>query len=51
VTLVDLRASWPIRERMKLYGRVENLFDRPYQTIRNYGQPGRSAYAGVRASF
>jgi len=51
VTLVDLRASWPLRERIELYGRVENLFDRPYQTIRNYGQPGRSAYAGVRASF
>ena len=51
VTLVDLRASWPLRERIELYGRVENLFDRHYQTIRNYGQPGRSAYAGVRASF
>jgi len=51
VTLVDLRASLPVRERIELYGRVENLFDRRYQTIRNYGQPGRAAYAGVRASF
>jgi vitamin B12 transporter len=51
VTLTDLRAIWPIRDKIELYGRVENLFDRRYQTIRNYGQPGRAAYAGVRASF
>ena len=51
VTLVDLRASWPILEHIELYGRVENLFDRHYQNIRNYAQPGRSAYAGVRARF
>jgi len=51
VTLVDLRANWPIVEHIELYGRVENLFDRHYQNIRNYAQPGRSAYAGVRARF
>ena len=49
--VVDLRASWPVGERIELYGRVENLFDRQYETIRNYGTPGRGAYGGVRARF
>jgi vitamin B12 transporter len=47
----DLRAAWPVNEQVEVYGRIENLFDEAYQTIRNYGQPGRTAYAGVRARF
>jgi vitamin B12 transporter len=50
-TLWDLRASWPINDTVEVYGRIENLFDEAYSTIRNYGQPGRTAYAGLRARF
>jgi vitamin B12 transporter len=50
-TLVDVRASYPVTERVEVYGRVENLFDKTYVTIRNYGQPGRAGYVGVRAKF
>jgi vitamin B12 transporter len=50
-TLVDLRASYPLTEAVELYGRIENLADEQYQTIRNYGTLGRTAYAGVRARF
>ena len=49
--LWDLRASYPVTEAIEVYGRVENLFDVSYETIRNYGQPGRAAYAGLRARF
>ncbi|CAN7205368.1 TonB-dependent receptor [Phenylobacterium sp. LjRoot225] len=49
--LWDLRASYPITERLEVYARVENLFDKSYETIRNYGQLGRAAYGGVRAKF
>ncbi len=50
-TLVDVRASFPITATMEIYGRVENVFDKTYQTTRNYGSPGRGAFAGVRARF
>ncbi|MDB5452185.1 MAG: TonB-dependent receptor [Caulobacteraceae bacterium] len=50
-TLVDLRASYPVSQRLEVYGRVENLTDEAYQTTRGYGSPGRAAYAGVRARF
>lgn len=50
-TLVDLRASYPINERLEIYGRLENAFDESYQTILNYGVPGRGAFLGLRARF
>jgi vitamin B12 transporter len=49
--LVDLRASYPLTERIALYGRIENLFDEQYETIFLYGTPRRAAYAGVRLNF
>ncbi|WP_304190726.1 TonB-dependent siderophore receptor [Phenylobacterium aquaticum] len=50
-TLVDLRASYPLNDRLEVYGRVENALDEAYQTTRNYGSVGRAAYVGLRASF
>ncbi|KQN69206.1 TonB-dependent receptor plug domain-containing protein [Sphingomonas sp. Leaf62] len=49
--LTDLRASFPVTERVDVYGRVENLFDERYQTIFQYGTPGRAAYGGVRLTY
>ena len=50
-TLVDLRASYPLREHLEVYGRVENLADKRYETTDLYGTLGRAGYAGVRLSF
>ncbi|WP_299307697.1 TonB-dependent receptor [uncultured Croceicoccus sp.] len=44
----DIRASYALTDRLKLFGRVENLFDAEYETIFRYGQPGRMAFGGVR---
>ena len=33
---------------MKLFGRIENLFDVDYEEIYGFGTPGISAYGGVR---
>ena len=49
--LVDLRASYPLNEMVELYGRVENLFDETYETIRDAGTLPRLVYAGVRLRF
>jgi len=50
-TLVDLRAEQPIGQGFSLFGRVENLTDKNYETAYRYGTLGRSLYAGVRATF
>ena len=50
-TLVDLRASYPLKDGLEVFGRVENAFDKDYQTILNYGTPGRGAFVGLRARF
>ncbi|MDB5483644.1 MAG: TonB-dependent receptor [Caulobacteraceae bacterium] len=49
--LWDLRASYPIGRRVALYGRIENLTDKHYETTYQYGTLGRAAYAGVRYQF
>jgi vitamin B12 transporter len=49
--LLDFRASYRMSERVEIYGRVENLTDRHYETAYQYGSLGRSAYIGARASF
>jgi vitamin B12 transporter len=50
-TLLDLRASYPLRTGLELYGRIENATDTHYETADGYGTPGRAGYAGVRATF
>lgn len=49
--LADLRASFPVTDRIDIYGRIENLFDEQYETIFRYGSPGRAGYAGVRLRY
>jgi vitamin B12 transporter len=45
---LDLRAAWALSERFELYGRVENATDSDYQDVSGYGEPGASAFAGLR---
>jgi vitamin B12 transporter len=46
-TLLDLTASYRVSPQVKVFGRVENLFDRDYETVYGYRQPGRGAFVGV----
>jgi len=50
-TLVDLRAALPLRDGVEVYARIENLTDQHYETIYQYGTPGRAAFAGARLSY
>ncbi|PZQ62784.1 MAG: TonB-dependent receptor [Sphingomonas taxi] len=50
-TLVDLRGELPLSPEVRLFARVENLFDEEYQTVARYGTLGRSVYAGLRGRF
>jgi len=49
--LTDVRISYALRDRLELYARVENIADKHYETVYEYGTLGRSAYAGARARF
>jgi len=50
-TLVDVRAETPLGAHFTLYGRIENLFDRAYETAYGFGSVGRTAMVGVRARY
>ena len=50
-TLVDLRTETPLTAQLALYGRIENLFDRTYETASGFGSVGRTAMVGVRARY
>ena len=49
--LADVRASYALGHSLEIYARVENVTGKHYETEYQYGTLGRSAYAGVRASF
>ena len=50
-TLVGLRADYAITKNFSIFGRIENLFNKHYQEVRGYGEPGINAYGGVNAKF
>jgi vitamin B12 transporter len=50
-TLLDLRASYPVTEKLEVYARVDNLTNKWYETIYQYGTVGRAAYIGLRAKL
>ncbi len=50
-TLVNLAGSYALTERVEVFGRIENLFDRRYEDAWTYGTPGRAGYLGLRMSL
>ena len=49
--LADVRASYAVGRSLEIDARVENVTGKHYETEYQYGTLGRSAYAGVRATF
>lgn len=47
-SLVDLLAQWDVGRSVQIFGRVENLFDKQYQTAYGYAQPSLGGFIGVR---
>jgi vitamin B12 transporter len=48
-TVVNASVRFAVTDRADLFLRVDNLFDRQYQTVAGFGTPGRSLHAGVAA--
>ena len=49
--VVDLSAAYQISEALRLYGRVENVFDEDYQEVLGFNTAGRAAYLGINFQF
>ena len=49
--LVNMTGSYDINKSLQLFARVNNLFDRSYQNVSGYNNPGIATYAGIKASF
>ncbi|MCP5382263.1 MAG: TonB-dependent receptor [Kordiimonadaceae bacterium] len=50
-TRFDFRASYQLNEMLEIYGRIDNLFNKEYQQVFEYGTPDRSGYIGARIKF
>ena len=47
----DVRLTYQVDPDWDVYFRIENLFNKKYEEVKNYGTPGFSAYGGVEVHF
>lgn len=45
--LVNLNARYQVSKQVSLFGRIDNVFSRDYQTAYGFNQPPRGVFAGV----
>jgi vitamin B12 transporter len=49
--ILDLAVSYKVMDRVELFSRIDNLFDKEYQEVLGFGTMGAAAYAGVRVEM
>ena len=47
----DFGASYAVNETVSVYGRIENIADKTYETKGGYATGGRAGFVGLRAKF
>jgi vitamin B12 transporter len=50
-TVWDFSLTWQVNRQFQAYTRVDNIFDRKYEEVLNFGVPVRSIYFGLRTNF
>lgn len=50
-TLVNFAAEWRLTDKVRVFGRVENLLGEEYEEVFSFVGQGRGAFAGLKASF
>lgn len=50
-TLVDLNARYDVTKNFAVYARIENLFDKQYETNYGYNQWGRAGFVGIEVKM
>jgi vitamin B12 transporter len=48
---VNVATAYELNRHVALFGRVNNLLDRQYQSPVGFQQPGLGAYAGIRVTL
>lgn len=46
-SLVNLRSSYRLDKSLTLHAKIENLFDKEYETVQYYNNPGRTAFVSL----
>jgi vitamin B12 transporter len=50
-TVVNMTVNYDFNKEISLYGKIDNLTDKTYQSVYGYTASPRAFYAGVRAKF
>lgn len=50
-TVVNTVVNYDISKTLSLYGKMDNITDKYYQTVNGYATSPRAVYAGLKASF
>ncbi|MDO5604357.1 MAG: TonB-dependent receptor [Paracoccus sp. (in: a-proteobacteria)] len=50
-TVVDIAAGYDLTDRVRIHGRVSNLFDKDYADVWGYPAQGRAAWLGLAATW
>jgi len=50
-TLANLSLSYDITKNLKIFGRLNNIFDEKYETAKGFGTPRISGFGGLKVSF
>ena len=45
--VLDLTGSYAVNRQVKVFGRVDNVFNRHYETVWGYNQPGAGVFVGL----
>lgn len=48
---VNLGAGYQLTDTLKVYGRIENLFDEEYEEVFGYNTQGAAGFVGLKATF
>lgn len=49
--LVNLNGSYKFNEKIKLFGRIDNLFSQNYEEVFGFSRPGISGFGGIKITF
>jgi vitamin B12 transporter len=49
-TLVNLRGDYAVNDQVKVFGRIDNLFDARYQNPTGFLAPGLAIFGGIRVA-
>jgi vitamin B12 transporter len=50
-TIFNIAASYDLTTCLELFGRIDNLTDKNYQSMYRYGEPGIGFYGGIKMTF